>query len=670
MPEIIQYLVKLSISLTAVYLFYILILRRLTFYQWNRWYLLLYSVLCFLLPLMNIYWWMEEEKSSGVIMKYVPAIGNWNPSVPVESTWTSWDYCLLILSAGVTLMMARLLLQYFSLIRLYKRAKLLVDEDIQLYEVNESIIPFSFGSAVFINPSQHNETELKEIIRHEMVHVRQKHTIDIIFSELLLAMNWFNPFAWLLRSAIRQNLEFIADMQVLKNGLDRRQYQHLLLKVIGQQQFSIASHLNFSALKTRIAMMNKIRTARVHLLKFAFALPIAAILLLAFRREKQQQAAATENILPTSLKRDTVPAVPNNKGYYLTIADNNGECIVIIKDKNYRLVKAITLTDWNQDSATMESTYGKIPPPPAVPVPPVAPIPAEGAQPVMPSLTMHPPVPVMPGMTSPETLEPLEPMEAMEPPAPPPAPIMPAGVKSMQIVNNQVNVQLKNGKSEKYDLRIPVQKAAFEKKYGKMPGHPTPVPAPRQMPAPAGSGTVIKINVEPAVIEYQKIISEPVINVNTNIKSTIQVEKKPLIIMEGKIISKSDMEMISPEKIQSVQILKGELAAPYGEIGKNGVVLISLREPSGKTVVSNPVYYIDGIESEKQMVDKTNPEEIERMEVLKGPEAIQKIGEKGKNGAIFIFKKKEKKTVKYNLFNPFKPQEYRIKADENKKDKC
>lgn len=78
-----------------------------------------------------------------------------------------------------------------------------------------------------------------------MVHVRQHHTADMMLAELLLVLNWFNPFAWILRHAIRQNLEFIADRQVLTHGVDRRQYQYLLVKVVGQRNFSMASHLNF-----------------------------------------------------------------------------------------------------------------------------------------------------------------------------------------------------------------------------------------------------------------------------------------------------------------------------------------------------------------------------------------------------------------------------------------
>ncbi len=95
----------------------------------------------------------------------------------------------------------------------------------------------------------HSGEDLEEIIRHEFVHVKQKHTIDIMWCELLCMLNWFNPFVWMLRHNVKQNLEFIADNKVLQSGLDRKEYQYLLLKVMGNRQFAFTNHFNFSSLK-------------------------------------------------------------------------------------------------------------------------------------------------------------------------------------------------------------------------------------------------------------------------------------------------------------------------------------------------------------------------------------------------------------------------------------
>ena len=173
---------------------------------------------------------------------------------------TPANLALLVFLAGAIVMLLRVLLQYILLRRLRAKSQLLTGHDkVQLYETSENITPFSFGNAIYINPARHTEEELQRIIQHEFVHVRQQHSIDLLAGELLCIINWFNPFAWCIRHAIRQNLEFIADRQVLQNGIAKKEYQYLLLKVIGVPQYALASHFNFSNLKKRIAMMNKMK---------------------------------------------------------------------------------------------------------------------------------------------------------------------------------------------------------------------------------------------------------------------------------------------------------------------------------------------------------------------------------------------------------------------------
>lgn len=293
MPYIAQYLLKLSISLSVVYLFYALVLRRLTFYTCNRWYLLGYSLLAFFIPFVNISPMLDHGAwNDNKMVQLIPVVGNYGAAAP-ESPINAWTVSLFLLISGIVVMLVRLLLQYLSFRRIRRSSQLLSDDTVKIYQVDKFIIPFSFGRSIFINQHQHNENELKEIIRHEFIHVKQRHTADILWSELLCMLNWYNPFAWLIRRAIRQNLEFIADHQVLEAGLDRKQYQYMLLKVVGVPAFAIANQFNFSSLKKRIVMMNKMRSAKLHLVKFLFALPLVTILLLAFRNAAINNTPAT-----------------------------------------------------------------------------------------------------------------------------------------------------------------------------------------------------------------------------------------------------------------------------------------------------------------------------------------------------------------------------------------
>lgn len=252
MNQLPDYLLKLSLGLTLIWLFYYLVLRRLTFYNWNRWYLLLYSALAFVIPLISLNQTLPPRQLAEIpILRSVPAIPSamavetWratsegsekqliaNANNPAESSENSklpfipHKALIGLFVLGNSLMLLRLGMQLYAYSRIKRRAQLVSDEDdVQIYHVEKQIVPFSFGNAIYFNPELHQPEELQEIMRHERVHVRQRHTFDVLFAELLCALNWFNPFAWLIRHAIRQNLEFIADREVLESGTEARAYQ-------------------------------------------------------------------------------------------------------------------------------------------------------------------------------------------------------------------------------------------------------------------------------------------------------------------------------------------------------------------------------------------------------------------------------------------------------------
>lgn len=290
MPALFLYLLKLSISLSITWLFYRCLLRGLTFYRLNRWYLLGYTLLSFLIPFFNIGPIAADagQVHQPLYIQLIPVVSNYTPppaprvqEAPGLSPWSLAKYVLLI---GIALLLIRTLLRAWSLARITKQARLLSsDTGVRIYEVDRPITPFSFGKAIYINPRLHTEKEWEEIILHEYVHIRQRHTLDILLAEAVCILNWYNPFAWALRHSIRQNLEFIADQQVLDNGIDKKEYQYHLLSVMGHPGYRLANNFNFSSLKKRIIMMNKIRSARIHLLRFLFLLPLLTVILLAFR---------------------------------------------------------------------------------------------------------------------------------------------------------------------------------------------------------------------------------------------------------------------------------------------------------------------------------------------------------------------------------------------------
>ena len=291
MHAIFLYLLKLTAALSILWLFYYTVLRPLTFYTWNRSYLLGYSLLSFAIPLIDIgsFVKIKNPDHPPFYLANIPTIGNYSPALTQptiqHAAMDRWNITLLILAAGTTWMLIRTLIRWFSLLRIKRQAELVSDNHFRIYQVKENIAPFSFGNAIYINPRLHTEKEWEEIILHEFVHIRQRHTFDILLAEAVCIFNWYNPFAWALRHSIRQNLEFIADQKVLDNGVDKKGYQYHLLKVIGSPRYRLANNFNFSSLKKRIIMMNKVRSARLHLLRFLFLLPLLTVILVAFRSD-------------------------------------------------------------------------------------------------------------------------------------------------------------------------------------------------------------------------------------------------------------------------------------------------------------------------------------------------------------------------------------------------
>lgn len=339
MIQILEYLLRLSICFSIMYLFYSLLLKKFTFNQYNRWYLLGYSLLCFIIPVVNIGTLTANPQQvvpmstvQSTIISRIPQVSI--PDKTLTAISDSFSYLNLIIwiiSLGILLMSLRLLIQYIAIMRLKKKATVIATERaFTLYQVDSPIAPFSFGNSIYINQNLHQAPELEKILAHEMVHIKQRHTLDILWAELLCILNWYNPFVWLIRRSIKENLEYIADAKVIEGGIDKQQYQYLLLKEMNTNHYLLTNQFNFSSLKNRITMMNKVKTAKIQLLKFLFLLPLIGLLLASFRSAIQSDASKVQiygivinesngGPLSDAIVIDSInhlKAVTNSKGYY------------------------------------------------------------------------------------------------------------------------------------------------------------------------------------------------------------------------------------------------------------------------------------------------------------------------------------------------------------------
>lgn len=293
-------LLKINITLAVCYGLYYFLLRKLTFYNLNRVFLLCAILLGALMPFIHIELELAPVKS--LDMQDLGTV--YTIPVATRDTVRFVDFIPVIFWAGVVFMGLRMLVQLFSVGLLYLRSHSnRIDGTVVRIMPNRNN-PFSFFKSIFINPLLLSQEELSMVLRHEEVHTRQWHSLDILLGELNKTFCWFNPAAWLMMHAIKQNLEFIADREVLKKGTASRAYQYSLLRVSqAGQSITLTNNFNFSHLKTRIIMMNKKQSSPIHVTRYFVAAPLALALICCFGVSMAQQKKFTVKGIPQQEQR-------------------------------------------------------------------------------------------------------------------------------------------------------------------------------------------------------------------------------------------------------------------------------------------------------------------------------------------------------------------------------
>lgn len=180
-----------------------------------------------------------------------------------------------------------------------------------LVELEEDAAPYSFWNRVFLNPNRYDPETYHQIVQHEAVHVRQRHSIDLMIAELLIIFQWFNPFAWLYRKAIENNLEFLTDAEVLRQGENPVDYQLSLVKVAAPNYpLGLTTSYNQSLLEKRIAMMKSKKSSLASGWKYLSILPLLLLSMLQFNAVAQAPVAPTPPPAPSAAPAPVITPVP------------------------------------------------------------------------------------------------------------------------------------------------------------------------------------------------------------------------------------------------------------------------------------------------------------------------------------------------------------------------
>lgn len=330
------YLLQVNVGLILFYALYKLVCTRDTFFRSRRFILIVSLVLPFILPFIDVREWLESRDRMIMLTHFdysavLPEIVVGSEAVEtgnrvfVLSEWIGYLYL-----AGVVVLLVRLAVQAFSLYRLIVRMPEKEINGVCIKCLNDPSGPFSFFGWIFMNPAAVKEDEISEILTHEMAHVKQHHSVDVLLAEMVSICCWMNPFAWLLKREVRLNLEFLADRKVMEAGFATKSYQYHLLGLAYNHKYGLSNNFNFSHLKQRIIMMNKKKSnATVHIKYALFVLPAFA-LLVAGNISCSQDASQTEDakeevVAPVSPEAKEAPADSTAKEEVFMVAEQMPE---------------------------------------------------------------------------------------------------------------------------------------------------------------------------------------------------------------------------------------------------------------------------------------------------------------------------------------------------------
>ncbi|GAB6007929.1 carboxypeptidase-like regulatory domain-containing protein [Dysgonomonas reticulitermitis] len=287
MGDFFVYILKSAACLVVFYLFFRLLLNRDTFHRFNRIAVLCILVLSVIVPFCNIHMDTQIQVNQAVVEFHQLFVEPDNVATVTQSDNSlTWIHGVLIVYlAGIIFFLFRNVYFLLCMRRLLQQGRAeKPDSRVKLVVHDKIISPFSWMNYIIVSENDLRENG-KEIMAHEMAHVRKLHSIDILLADICIVFQWFNPAIWLIKQELQNIHEYEADEYVLKEGIDAKHYQLLLIKkAVGKRLYSMANSFNHSKLKKRITMMSKQKSSPWARLKYLYVLPVTVVAITAFAR--------------------------------------------------------------------------------------------------------------------------------------------------------------------------------------------------------------------------------------------------------------------------------------------------------------------------------------------------------------------------------------------------
>ena len=278
-----QYILQAVAFQLIFLLVFELFLKKETFFTYNRAYLLLTPLISLLLPLLKIEFLQQAVSSETMVFLPEVFIGagsqtaaEISSAATPEAVVSGWqiNWWLVAYATGFLLSLLLFLNKFRLLKRLFSFKPVTETPEMKIIEVPQSKIACTFYNTIFLG-EELTPHEREQILSHEIVHVRQRHTLDLLYFEFLKIVFWFNPLVYIYQSRISAVHEFLADQGVVKKVEKQQYYQQLLNSAFNTQNISfINQFFNHSIIKKRILMLQRSKSKTISKFKFTILIPL------------------------------------------------------------------------------------------------------------------------------------------------------------------------------------------------------------------------------------------------------------------------------------------------------------------------------------------------------------------------------------------------------------
>ncbi len=354
------YISKVALASAAFYLAYLILFQNRKQFIFNRIYLPGMLALSFIIPLVT-FTTVQYIEAPITDLNSFALLSESTEAITYSESYSLWPHYLFgIYLLGVAGFFFHLVTGHIKAMQIIRGSRMKNLFGTNIYVTEKDVHPFSFFNKIVISERTLSSRNLRMIIDHEYIHVKEKHTLDILFIEILFLLQWFNPFAWLLKDAVKNNIEYKTDDKIVRHH-DPASYQLAMVALADKKGVApFLTALNGSQLKNRIIMMKKKSETRFKLVKQMVILPLLALLVMGLsnrevKTEFIQQQDVTNQYQP-EVQEETIVSgrITNGKGESLanvaviikgkqvgTISDNSGNYQIQLEQADSTLVFAL-----------------------------------------------------------------------------------------------------------------------------------------------------------------------------------------------------------------------------------------------------------------------------------------------------------------------------------------